>query len=219
MIKEYFDQAGFSLTDQQADQFRLYLEAFLDWNKKINLSGITDEREVVIKHFVDSVVIARFVDFSLIKRTLDVGTGGGLPGIPLAILYPGAEFVLLDSTAKKLRVVEDIVRRLGLTNVKVLWGRAEQVSREKEIHENFNLVVARAVAELPTLLRWCLPFVKPKHYFVAYKGPQVEQEIPGTEKILTTYCSKLDKRENFILPEAMGERTLLFYKKLRPSPK
>ena len=218
-MKEYFNQAGIELSSDQEKLFKQYLDLFIEWNKKVNISGIKDPKEIIIKHFVDSVMIVNYLDIAKFHRVLDVGTGGGLPGIPLAILYPETKFVLLDATRKKLEIIEDIISKLGLKNVKILWGRAEKLGHEREIHENFELVLARALAKLPQLLDWCLPFVRPKHYLVAYKGPSVGDEFKETKKIASNFNSTMERVERYDLPEGMGERLLLFYKKGHSSKK
>ena len=218
MIKNYFKEAGFDLNSAEEEKIEVFLDLFLSWNEKINISGIKDREEVIIKHLVDSILVMKFFDFKKVHRVLDVGTGGGLPGLPLAIMNPRIRFSLLDATAKKLKVVEDIIHRMKLLNVRVLWGRAEEVAREVEVHESYDLVVARALAELPTLLRWCLPFVKKKHWLIAYKGPRVDQETGREEEeTLKKYRSKFVSRGEFDLPKDMGKRVFLLYQKVGPT--
>ncbi len=218
MIKKYFKQAGIDVTSAEEEKLEVFLDLFLKWNEKINISGIHGREEVIVKHLVDSILVEKFFNFNKVHRVLDVGTGGGLPGLPLAIMNPKTRFSLLDSTAKKLKVVEDIIHKMNLKNVRVLWGRAEEVSKEVEVHESYDLVVARALAELPTLLRLCLPFVKPQHWLIAYKGPKVDQEIGVEEKkVLKKYHSEFARRGEFELPKDMGKRVFLLYTKIGPT--
>ena len=218
MIRKYFKQVGIDVTLAEEEKLEVFLDLFLSWNEKINISGIKDREEVIVKHLVDSILVEKFFDFSKVHRVLDVGTGGGLPGLPLAIMNPQIRFSLLDSTVKKLKVVENIIHKMNLKNVRVLWGRAEKVSKQVEVHESYDLVVARALAELPTLLEWCLPFVKSGHWLIAYKGPKVDLEIGVEEKkVLKKYRSEFTRRGEFELPEDKGKRIFLLYKKIGPT--
>ena len=159
-------------------------DIILEWNEKINVTAIRDRAEFMKKNVDDSLTILGRPEFSTALRILDLGTGGGFPGLPLAIAAPEKEFVLMDSVGKKLKVVADAAERLGLENVEVIHARAEDLARDQQYREAFDLVVSRAVANMSTLSEYCLPFVKRGGWFVAYKTAGAEDEIKAAEKAM-----------------------------------
>ncbi len=157
--------------------FRRLTELILDWNQRINVTAITDPVEFYNKNVLDSLELVGHGELESAKRVMDLGTGGGFPGLPLAIACPDKEFVLVDSVAKKLKVVRSVADELGLKNVTVVHARAEELAADPEFRENFDLVVSRAVANMSTLSEYCLPFVKAGGNFVAYKTMSAAEEI------------------------------------------
>ena len=164
------------------EQLRQYMEGVLAWNEKVNLTAITDRDAFVQKHYIDSLLCAESLDFTESTSICDVGTGGGFPGVPLAVCYPDKEFVLMDSLQKRVKIVRELCDEIGLRNVTVIHGRAEELARKKEYRENFDLCVSRAVANMQVLSEYCLPFVKPGGYFIAYKGADCEAEISDASR-------------------------------------
>lgn len=182
--------------DQQTIQkFQDYMDKLLEYNKSINLTAITDAKEFVNKHYIDSIKIATSKEFQGVERIIDVGTGGGFPGIPLAIIAPEKEFILIDSLNKRLKIVEEIANEIGINNIKVIHGRAEDLGHDSSLREKFPLAVSRAVAAMPTLAEYCLPFVEVGGSFVAYKGPTAEKELKDGEKAIDILGGKLDRIE------------------------
>ncbi|MGI6257150.1 MAG: 16S rRNA (guanine(527)-N(7))-methyltransferase RsmG [Anaerovoracaceae bacterium] len=163
-------------------QFQEYMEKILWWNNKVNLTAITDPAEFEEKHFVDSLLIGELEEFRESQKVVDIGTGGGFPGIPLAIAYPRKEFLLVDSLGKRLKIVKEIAEEIGIDNVTVLHSRAEDLGRNKDYRERFDLCVSRAVAHLAVLSEYCIPLVKPGGSFIAYKGPEAEAEVAASGK-------------------------------------
>ena len=168
----------------------------LEWNEKINITAITDPKEFLEKNILDSLAIVSEPAIENAKKVLDLGTGGGYPGLPLAMHYPDKEFVLMDSVNKKLGVINDIAQRLEIKNVRTVHGRAEDLAKEKEYRDSFDLVVSRAVASMPTLVEYALPFVKPGGFFVAYKTESALEEITVANKAITSLGGRLLKIEN-----------------------
>ena len=170
-----------------------YMKGILEWNEKINLTAIKNPGEFVIKHFFDSFPAAMLPEFRNAETIIDVGTGGGFPGVPLAALCPEKKFVLVDSLAKRLRVIDAVAIESGITNITTVHGRAEDLGRNPDYRETFDVCVSRAVASLPVLLEYCLPFVKVGGTFIAYKGPEAEEEIKISSGALKKLGGKIDR--------------------------
>ena len=168
---------GISLTEKQTEQFLEYYKLLIEWNEVMNLTAITEFEEVLSKHFVDSCALGKAVSMEGEKRLLDVGTGAGFPGIPLKIVYPELEVVLLDSLNKRVKFLNAVIENLGLTGITAIHGRAEDIAKQKEYREGFDLVVSRAVANLSSLSEYCLPF---KVLGGEYRDT-VRFELPGTD--------------------------------------
>ena len=175
-------EQNLSLSDQQKKQFERYFELLVEWNEKINLTAITEEDDFVEKHYIDSLKLAKLGLIKCGNRVMDLGTGGGFPGVPLAIVYPQTDFILADSLNKRLKVIDELCGEIGINNVSTVHGRAEDLGQNKEYREKFDCCVSRAVANLSTLCEYCLPMVKPGGYFIAYKTGTAEDEIKNAEK-------------------------------------
>ena len=173
------------LTSEQAEMMVQYYLMMIEKNKVMNLTRVTDFEEAVQKHFVDSLSIGLLQDVSLQKnRILDLGCGAGFPGIPLKIMWPDNELHLLDSVGKKVNFVNDVIRELGLKNAVAMHARAEDLARDPSYREKYDLVISRAVANMATLSEYCMPFVKMKGHFIAYKSGDSTEEIKQAEKII-----------------------------------
>lgn len=210
---------GVTLTDKQIEQFEKYYELLVEWNKVMNLTGITEFDEVMQKHFVDSVAAAKYAEMEKVNRLIDVGTGAGFPGIPLKIVYPHIQVTLLDSLNKRIKFLEEVVDNLGLTGIETVHGRAEDAAKKAEYREQFDLSVSRAVANLASLTEYCLPFVKVGGKFVSYKSVSVDEEITQSKKAVYVLGGEIGKVEKFNLPESDMERALVIVEKKRSTPK
>lgn len=190
------------------------------WNERMNLTAITDEREMVIKHVVDSASVLGAVELAPGMRVLDVGSGAGFPGMILKLLQPAARVVLLESLQKRCRFLEHVRTALGIpeTELEVLWGRAEDWGRKGGYRESFDLVTARAVAEMRILLEYTLPFCKLGGTFVAMKGPGAEEELAAAERALRTLGGTVSAVHRVQLPEGFGERVLVEVRKCASTP-
>lgn len=212
---------NFELTDKQKQQFKLYFKMLIEVNEHVNLTRITEEDEVYLKHFYDSIT-PLFTFGAVFKdgTTLcDVGAGAGFPSIPLKILKPGLKVTIVDSLQKRLNFLKDLISELGLTDVELVHGRAEDVGQNKLYRERFDIVTARAVARMSVLSEYCLPLVKKGGYFVALKGPKAEDELDDGKKALEVLGGKLIKDEELTLPESEEERTLVLVQKVKSTPK
>ena len=166
-----------SMSKAQMDQFELYYDLLIDWNSKMNLTAITDRDEVEVKHFIDSAAIASVIDMNSVSSMADIGTGAGFPGIPVKILFPHIDILLVDSLNKRVSFLNTVINELGLSGINAVHGRAENVSRESKYREYFDLCVSRAVANLASLTELCLPFVRVGGRFISYKSGNYEEEV------------------------------------------
>jgi len=211
-----FEEHGLILTDVQKDQFHRFFELLIEWNQRMNLTGITDESEVYAKHFYDSLDPFLEMDMAQVKTVCDVGTGAGFPGIPLAIAYPEIQFDLIDSLGKRIDFLNFCVEKLGMTNVRAIHVRAEEFVADKR--ESFDLVTSRAVARLHILAELCAPLVKVGGWFVTLKGPAGHAELveakQGPSKLGLTH----KKTKNASIDE-VGERVNIYFEKTAWTPR
>ena len=176
-LSSAFEKLNIPVSSETLSKFEKYMRLVLAWNEKVNLTAITEEDEFIQKHFIDSILCANFDEVKSADTVIDVGTGAGFPGVPLALVFPEKHFLLIDSTGKKIRILREILDALDVSRVTVLHARAEELARKEEYREKFDLCVSRAVANMTVLSGYCLPFVKPGGSFIAYKGPEVTKEL------------------------------------------
>lgn len=180
-LKYFFEEMNIAWNNDKAAKYEKYMYNILEFNKSINLTTITDRDEFILKHYVDSITCANSDEFLEANSIIDVGTGGGFPGVPLAIAFPEKKFTLIDSLNKRVKIINDLCSKLGIKNVKAIHGRAEELGRQNNLRESFDLCISRAVANMSTLSEYCLPFVKIGGTFIAYKGPNCREEIENAE--------------------------------------
>lgn len=220
LLKKAFGEIGLELTEQQYRQFLQYYEILIEKNKVMNLTGITDFEEVIHKHFVDSVInFEKMVDKKKNMRLIDMGTGAGFPGIPIKIVYPSVNVVLLDSLNKRVKFLQEVIEMLELENITAIHSRAEDAGRNVEYREQFDCCVSRAVANLATLSEYCLPFVKTGGYFVAYKAGGVEEELEKSKRAIGLLGAVVEEEKKFLLPGTDISRTMIYIKKNKPIAK
>lgn len=206
------------LSPTQIQKLKQLADVFLDWNSKLNLSAIRDREGVLVKHIIDSLLILPYHLFNHGDTVLDLGTGGGFPGLALAIAYPTARFTLVDATEKKIRAVEAMAKELGLQNVRCLSGRAEELARKRDMREHFDVVVARALAGFSTLLEYTLPFVKVGGQFVAYQGPELAEECYNYSGVAKKLGGQIDAVHLAKLPLEEAQRCFIVVKKVALTP-
>lgn len=210
---------GIDLSERQIEQFRTYFTELVEWNEKMNLTAITDEPSVYLKHFYDSISAAFYVDFSKEMTVCDVGAGAGFPSIPLKICYPHIELTIVDSLNKRITFLNHLADELQLENVHFVHARAEEFGKNKAYREQFDLVTARAVARLSVLSELCVPLVKKGGQFVAMKGAAGPEELIDAESALNILGVELVEQFDFELPEEDSERTLYVFDKVKVTPK
>lgn len=220
-LKTFIESLGFSPqeTGVVVEKLLKYRDELLIWNKNVNMTAITNPQEFVQKHLIDSLLCVESVEFQKAKTVIDVGTGAGFPGIPLAVLFPDKQFVLLDSLQKRLKIVKELAEGIQIENLTVVHGRAEDLARESGFRETFDLCVSRAVANLSTLTELCLPFVKIGGTFIAYKGPDWESEADDAKKAIRIMGGKLNRTEKADSLELGTKHTLLYIEKVQKTPK
>ncbi len=216
MLKEGAAVFSAELDDKKLQQLAKYKELLMEWNQKINLTAIEEENEILVKHFIDSFSIIPFLKTAN-TRLIDVGTGAGFPGIPVKIACEAAEVVLLDSLAKRVSFLNIVINELALANITAVHGRAEEFGVKPEYREKFDISVARAVAALPVLLEYCLPFVKVDGFFIAMKGSSTE-EVSGSQKALDRLGGKIEEVKEFVLPFSDIKRNIIIVRKFRQTP-
>ena len=206
------------INEDTIQKLSIYKDLLLEWNEKMNLTAITDEYEIIVKHFVDCLECSKAIKDE--KKIIDVGTGAGFPGMVLAIYYPDVEFTLLDGLNKRLIFLQEVVDKLGLTNVKIVHGRAEEVVRIDNLFNYYDASVSRAVANLPVLLEYVSPYVKVGGYSIVMKGDSVEEEIKLAQNALKTLNLKVDEKINYSYTVNNEEynRSILKIKKTNDTP-
>lgn len=216
-LKKYAEEYSLDISDELAEKLAIYSRSLVEWNEKINLTAITDEDQMIKKHFIDSLLVTKAVDFKENASLIDIGTGAGFPGLVIAAAREDLRVTLLDSTGKKLAAVEDIAGRMGVRNVTFLHARAEEAGQKAEYREKFDYATARAVAALHVLAEYSLPFVKVGGTFVSMKGASAKEEITQAEKAIAVLGGKIEGIKELTLFDC-GERAMINVKKISQIP-
>ena len=218
ILEEGCRELGITLDEIQKKQFTDFYEYLVEKNKVMNLTGITEFQEVLVKHFLDSLACVKAVDMSWIKRIMDIGTGAGFPGVPLKIAFPHLEACLLDSLKKRVNFLEETFQMLKLENITAIHGRAEEYAKNKQYRETYDLCVSRAVSNLATLSEYCLPYVKTGGYFISYKSGTVQEEVEQAQKAVKILGGKIQDVVYFQLPDSEIQRSLVVIEKIKATP-
>lgn len=204
------------LTEKQLQDFYTYKRLLIEWNERVNLTAITDDQDIILKHFIDSLTV-----YNLIKENmtiLDIGTGAGFPGIPLKIVKDKTNFVLMDSLNKRINFLNEVIKGLQLEKIQAIHGRAEEKAKEKAFREKFDITVSRAVASLNVLLEYMLPFTKVGGYCICMKSSTIDQELKEAEKALEILGGKIEKIEEIKLPNSDIIRKNVIIQKIKQTP-
>ena len=208
---------GFSV--ETANKFDTYYKLLIDWNEKINLTAITDEKDAAFKHFIDSV---KALDCGLFKegtKIIDVGTGAGFPGLPLKIYRSDLNVTLMDSLNKRINFLNEVTDVLGLDGIETIHARAEELGRNKKHREKYDICVSRAVANLASLTELCMPFVKVGGYFISLKGPKAKEEVEDAKKAIELLGGEFVEIKNYAIDETDLDHNLVIIKKIKPCDK
>lgn len=218
-MKKAAEAFGLTLSETQLAQFTRYYELLVKWNEKMNLTAITEAHEVAVKHMVDSLSAYDLALFNGTVSIIDVGTGAGFPGLPLKIFCPDAKLTLMDSLNKRVNFLQTVVDELGLEGVSCVHARAEEGARMKQYREQFDLAVSRAVARLPILCEYCLPFVKRGGHFLALKGRAYAEEVEEAAKAIKVMGGSKTEMREVHLPGLDDKRAIITVTKTMPTPK
>lgn len=214
---EFAEKSRFHLKKEQIEKLDVYAEMLLEWNEKINLTAITDSEGIAIKHFYDSLTPLWYLNIPKNARVIDVGTGAGFPSIPMAIVRPDLRFTLLDSLNKRLNFLNEVCTRLDIS-AELVHMRAEDAAQKAEYRESFDVAVSRAVAALPVLCEYCIPFVRKNGMFIAMKGSKAEEELEISKNAVSTLGAAIEKTVKISLPDD-SERNIIVIRKKNYTPK
>lgn len=217
-IYDYVQKLHINLNDTKCEQFLRYYDLLVEWNKKFNLTSITDFKEVVLKHFVDSLSIVNIIDMNGDLNLIDVGTGAGFPGIPLKIAFPNLKITLIDSLDKRVEFLNYVIKELDLKNIRAVHTRAEEYGNSK-FRETYDICVTRAVSNLSVISEYCIPLIKVGGYFIPYKSKNVDEEISKYEMAVEEFGGAIDDVAIFNLPDSDIERSLVLICKDSETPK
>lgn len=215
-FEKYLAKMNISLLKEQYEQFYAYMELLIEWNEKMNLTAITDPKEIILKHFVDSLTIAKYVKED--KSIIDMGTGAGFPGIPIKIYRKDVKVVLADSLNKRIKFLDEVIDKLKLENVETIHCRAEELGKNKQYREKFDYATSRAVANLSTLSEYLMPFVKLNGKCIFMKTIEVEEELEKAKKAIKTLGGKIERVDKFEIPESDLGRSIIIVKKEKITP-
>ncbi|GAA0398779.1 16S rRNA (guanine(527)-N(7))-methyltransferase RsmG [Paenibacillus motobuensis] len=219
IFQELLKEHQLELSAEQLHQFEIYYQELVTWNEKMNLTGITEREQVYVKHFYDSITLSFYMDMNQILTMADIGSGAGFPGIPLKICYPHLKLTIIDSLNKRIQFLQNVVDQLGLQDVQLIHGRAEDIARKEQFRDTYDLVSARAVARMAVLNEFCLPFVKTGGIFAAMKGLDPQEELKEAARSLNELKGKLSATHHFELPMENSERHIILINKTASTPK
>ena len=223
-LKSVCSKMNIEVSGDKLERFYLFYKLLTEYNKRYNLTAITEEQDVIYKHFVDSLSIMMCKDHEEINElndryVIDVGTGAGFPGIPLKIVNPDMKLTFLDSVNKKLDFIREVCRQFNFKDTEVKHGRAEDFGKDKEYRERFDICLSRAVAALPVLSELCIPFVKKGGLFISYKGSEFENEIKNSKQAVKILGGSIISVNSFNIPDTDIKRALIIIRKEKNTPK
>jgi 16S rRNA (guanine527-N7)-methyltransferase len=218
VFESFLEREGVKINEAKYNKMNQFVEILMEKNKYLNLTRITSEEEVWVKHIFDSLIPTRFLKLKKDMKVMDLGTGGGIPGIPMAILYPSVDFVLVDSVNKKCDAIKEFVKELKLRNVKVICARAEELGRNPEHRDQYDIVLSRALARLSILIEYCVPLIHLYGIVGAFKGPDYVEELMRSRNAIAKLHAEQPKVSYYKLPGGMGSRSFIQITKKRVTP-
>ncbi len=215
-MKEECEKNNIQISNEEIEKLYIYMKEILEWNEKVNVTAIKDEKEFIVKHFIDSLTIEKYIANG--EKVLDIGTGAGFPGIPIKITKNKSHVDLVDSVKKKLNVIRDIIPKIKVEDIECIHTRAEDLAKNVKYRESYDVVTSRAVANLTTLVEYMLPFAKVGGKIICMKGPNVEEELTESKKAISILGGKIEQIENINI-DSDYERNIIIIKKEKPTPK
>ncbi|MGL4850244.1 MAG: 16S rRNA (guanine(527)-N(7))-methyltransferase RsmG [Clostridium sp.] len=219
IMKTAAEEVSMDFNEDKYEKFIKYMRLVQEWNQKINLTAITEDNEFITKHFIDCIKAFKSSELKNAKTIIDVGTGAGFPGLPIAIMNEDVEVTLLDSLNKRVNFLNLVVKELGLKNVVTIHSRAEDGARQKGLRENFDVATSRAVANMAVLSEFCLPYVRVGGFFVALKGPAIEEELAGSKNAIGTLGGRLARIDETVVEGTDLNHNIVVVEKVKECPK
>lgn len=210
----YFEE---EIDNNKIQKFYDYMNLLVEWNKKINLTAITEEKDIILKHFVDSLTVLKYIKEN--KSIVDVGTGAGFPGIPLAIMNDSLKITLVDSLNKRINFLNEVCSKIKLKNTKAIHSRAEEFGQDNNYRESYDIAISRAVSNLTVLAEYLLPLVKVGGKIICMKGPDIEEELKQAKSAIDILGGKFERCDNFCLPKSDISRNIIIINKIKETPK
>ena len=215
-LEKYLNELKIELNENQINSFYKYMNLLIKWNEKINLTAITDPKEIIMKHFIDSLTINKYIEKD--AKLIDIGTGAGFPGIPLKILRQDITVTLVDSLNKRINFLNEVIKEIGLEKIETIHSRAEEIGKNVKYREKYDMATSRAVANIATLSEYLIPLVKEKGKCIYMKGPDIEEELLNGKKAINVLGGEVIKKEEFSLPKSDIKRTIIIINKIKRTP-
>ena len=216
LMIDYGKEINIVFTEEQLQKFYKYMNLLIEWNEKINLTAIVEPKEIILKHFIDSLTIIKYIELN--KSVIDIGTGAGFPGIPIKIMREDLDITLLDSLNKRIQFLNEVIQKLELKNITAVHARIEEYAKNKQYRETFDIATSRAVANMTTLSEYMLPMVALEGKAICMKGSEISDEISKSKNSIKVLGGEIAKIEEFTLPKSDNKRNLILIKKERQTP-
>ena len=216
IFNNYLEKLNLTLTEEQIEKFYNYMNLLIEWNKKINLTAIVEPKDIILKHFIDSLTIEKYIKKG--ENIIDVGTGAGFPGIPLKIAREDLKITLADSLNKRINFLNEVINKLNLKDIETIHTRAEELGKNKKYREKFDVATSRAVANMSTLSEYLIPFVKVKGRCICMKSSDIDTELENAKKAINILGCKIESKDKFDLPNSDLGRSVIILRKVKNTP-
>ncbi len=216
IFNNYLEKLNLTLTEEQIEKFYNYMNLLIEWNKKINLTAIVEPKDIILKHFIDSLTIEKYIKKG--ENIIDVGTGAGFPGIPLKIAREDLKITLADSLNKRINFLNEVINKLNLKDIETIHTRAEELGKNKKYREKFDIATSRAVANMSTLSEYLIPFVKVKGRCICMKSSDIDTELENAKKAINILGCKIESKDKFDLPNSDLGRSVIILRKVKNTP-
>lgn len=216
IFNNYLEKLNLTLTEEQIEKFYNYMNLLIEWNKKINLTAIIEPKDIILKHFIDSLTIEKYIKKG--ETIIDVGTGAGFPGIPLKIAREDLKITLADSLNKRINFLNEVINKIDLKNIETIHTRAEELGKNKKYREKFDIATSRAVANMSTLSEYLIPFVKVKGRCICMKSSDIDTELENAKKAINILGCKIESKDKFNLPNSDLGRSVIILRKVKNTP-